>query len=155
LALTGDVNAGCAPAFLRNGKERAMIRRRFKQQLPLQDRLKSFATTARELAALFPPGAEKDELLRKAQRAEALAGLNNSFDPKESSAPSGRKIDVFFSCPNCEAVYKAVQELHPVVKAGRFSCKECGIEVFSWRGRYDYSDWRLWFAPSVTSEQRV
>ena len=126
-----------------------MIRRRFKQQLPLQDRLDSFAKTARELAALFPPSAEKDELLRKAQRAEALAGLNNSFHPKEmkGSAPSGQKIDVFFSCPNCAAVYKAVQELHPDVTAGRFSCKQCGIEVRSWRGRYDYSDWQLWLAP--------
>jgi hypothetical protein len=81
LALTGDVNAGCAPAFLRNGKERAMIeRRRFNQQLPLQDRLESFAKTARELAALLPPGAEKDELLRKAQRADTVAGLNKSFE---------------------------------------------------------------------------
>ena len=43
-----------------------MKRRRFKQQLSLQDRLASFAKTARELAALLPPGAEKDELLRKA-----------------------------------------------------------------------------------------
>jgi hypothetical protein len=53
-------------------------RRRFNQQLPLQDRLASFAKTARELAALLPPGAEKDELLRKAQRAD---GLNKSFEP--------------------------------------------------------------------------
>ena len=50
-------------------------RRRFKQQLPLQDRLASFAKTARELAALLPPGAEKDELLRKAHSADTIAGL--------------------------------------------------------------------------------
>ena len=124
-------------------------RRRFKQQLPLQDRLESFAKTARELAALFPPGAEKDELLRKAQRAESLAGLNKGFDPKEmkGSAPSGQKIDVFFSCPNCAAVYKAVPECIRTSRRGRFSCKQCGIEVRSWRGRYDYSDWQLWLAP--------
>ena len=53
-------------------------RRRFNQQLPLQNRLASFAKTARELAALLPPGAEKDELLRKAQRADAMAGLSQS-----------------------------------------------------------------------------
>ena len=55
-------------------------RRRFKQLLPLQDRLASFAKTARELAAHLPPGAEKVELLRKAERADATAGLNNSFE---------------------------------------------------------------------------
>jgi hypothetical protein len=63
-------------------------RRRFKQQLPLRDRLESFAKTARELAALFPPGAEKDELLRKAQRAESLAALNKGFDPTITQSKS-------------------------------------------------------------------
>ena len=53
-------------------------RRCFKQLLPLQDRLASFAKTARELAALLPPGAEKDELLRKASRADRADGLNKS-----------------------------------------------------------------------------
>jgi len=47
-------------------------RRRFKQQLPLQERLASFSKTARELAALLPPGAEKNELLRKALRADEV-----------------------------------------------------------------------------------
>jgi hypothetical protein len=55
-------------------------RRRFNNQLPLQDRLASFAKTARELAALLPPGAEKDELLRKAHRADAMAGFNESVE---------------------------------------------------------------------------
>lgn len=36
-----------------------MKRRRFKQQVPLQDRLASFAKTAREVAALLPPGQKK------------------------------------------------------------------------------------------------
>jgi hypothetical protein len=80
LAHIGDVNAGCAPAFLWNGKERVMVkRRRFKQQLSLQDRLASFAKTAREVAALLPPGAEKDELLRKASRADTADWLNESL----------------------------------------------------------------------------
>ena len=55
-------------------------RRRFKQLLPLQDRLASFAKTARELAAHLPPGSEKDDLLRKAEWAEDTAGLNNSLE---------------------------------------------------------------------------
>jgi hypothetical protein len=67
------------PAFLLNGKERAMKRRRFKQQLSLQDRLASFANTAREVAALLPPGAEKDELLRKASGADTADWLNESL----------------------------------------------------------------------------
>ena len=50
-------------------------RRRFKQQSPLEDRLAAFAKTARAVAALLPPGAEKDEMLRKALRADTLAGL--------------------------------------------------------------------------------
>jgi hypothetical protein len=55
-------------------------RRRFKQLSPLQDRLAAFAKTARELAAHLPPGAEKVELLRKAEQADATAGLSNSFE---------------------------------------------------------------------------
>jgi hypothetical protein len=51
-------------------------RRRLKQQLSLQDRLSSFAKTAREVAALLPPGAEKNELLRKAREADTTAHLN-------------------------------------------------------------------------------
>jgi hypothetical protein len=48
----------------------------FKQTLSLRDRLSSFAKDAREVAALLPPGAEKDELLSKAQRADTAAHLN-------------------------------------------------------------------------------
>jgi hypothetical protein len=55
-------------------------RRRFKQLLSLQDRLASFAKTAREFAAHLPPGAEKVELLRKAGQADATTGLYNSFE---------------------------------------------------------------------------
>jgi hypothetical protein len=51
-------------------------RRRFKQQLSFQDRLTSFAKAAREKASLLPPGAEKDELLQKAQQADTAAHLN-------------------------------------------------------------------------------
>jgi hypothetical protein len=51
-------------------------RRRFKQQVSLEDRLAAFAETARAVAALLPPGAEKDEMLRKALRADTMAGLH-------------------------------------------------------------------------------
>ena len=51
-------------------------RRLFKQQLSFRDRLASFARAAREKASLLPPGAEKDELLHKAQQADTAAHLN-------------------------------------------------------------------------------
>ena len=51
-------------------------RRRFKQKLSLQDRLALFAKASREKASLLPPGAEKDELLRKAQQADTAVHLN-------------------------------------------------------------------------------
>jgi hypothetical protein len=91
VAFICDVNADCAPAFLWNGKERAMVkRRRFKQELSLQDRLASFAKTARELAALLPPGAEKDELLRKTHSADTIAGLNKSLGSTAQRPLKGR-----------------------------------------------------------------
>jgi hypothetical protein len=51
-------------------------RRRFKQTQSFEDRLASYTEAARKVAALLPPGAEKDELLRKARQAETTAHLN-------------------------------------------------------------------------------
>ena len=48
-------------------------RRRFKQTRSLKDRLAWFAKDAREKASSLPPGAEKDELLRKAGQADTTA----------------------------------------------------------------------------------
>ena len=62
-------------------------RRRFNQHVPLQDRLASFAKTARELAALLPPGAEKDELLRKASGADTADWLNESLGSTAQRPP--------------------------------------------------------------------
>jgi hypothetical protein len=50
-------------------------RRRFKQKISLRDRLAYFAKAAREKASLLPPGAEKDELLRKARQADTTAHI--------------------------------------------------------------------------------
>jgi hypothetical protein len=66
-----------ASALVCAAGERAMQQqRRFKQQPSLQDRLASFATITREKALLLRPGAERDELLRKARQAETAANLN-------------------------------------------------------------------------------
>jgi hypothetical protein len=51
-------------------------RRHFQQTSSLQNRLASFAKSARAVAALLPPGTEKDELLSKAQRADTAAQPN-------------------------------------------------------------------------------
>jgi hypothetical protein len=51
-------------------------RRRFEQKQSLEERLAAYAESAREVAALLPPGAEKDELLRKARQADTAVHLN-------------------------------------------------------------------------------
>ena len=58
------------------GERAKQQRRRFKQQTSLQDRLASFAKLTREEASLLRPGAERDELLRKARRADTAAHLD-------------------------------------------------------------------------------
>lgn len=45
-------------------------RRRFKQSLSLEDRLADEAIRLREEAELLPPGAERDDMIRKARQAE-------------------------------------------------------------------------------------
>jgi len=51
-------------------------RRRFKQNLSLQERLALYAEAARQKASLLRPGAEKEELLRKARQADTAAHLS-------------------------------------------------------------------------------
>lgn len=52
------------------------IRRRFKQTVSLKDRLEAFAKEAIEKASHLPSGAAKDELLKKARRADTAAHLD-------------------------------------------------------------------------------
>ena len=52
-------------------------RRRFKQTLPLKDRLDDWAQRLREQAAALPPGPERDELLKKARQAEVACHLED------------------------------------------------------------------------------
>jgi hypothetical protein len=67
----------CAPAFLVDGKERAMPgRRHFKQTESLQDRLRAFADDVRAKADRLPPGLEKDDLLRRARQADTASRLD-------------------------------------------------------------------------------
>ena len=50
-------------------------RRRFKQSISLADRLRAFAKEAGERAAGLPPGAEREELIKKVRQAETALHL--------------------------------------------------------------------------------
>jgi len=51
-------------------------RRRFKQTVPLEERLRIQASTDRERAEALPPGRERDELLTRARRADTASHLS-------------------------------------------------------------------------------
>lgn len=52
-------------------------RRRFKQQLTLQDRLASWAKQVQEQAAALPPGPEREALVKKARQADVACHLDD------------------------------------------------------------------------------
>jgi len=52
-----------------------MQRRRFKQTLPLEERLRLQAEADRERAESLPPGREREELLVRARRADTASHL--------------------------------------------------------------------------------
>lgn len=52
-------------------------RRRFKQVTSLKDRLEAFAKDARSKASLLQHGAEKDDLLKRARRADTASHLDD------------------------------------------------------------------------------
>lgn len=52
-------------------------RRRFKQQLTLQDRLAAWSKEVLEQASKTPPGPERDALLKKARQADVANHLDD------------------------------------------------------------------------------
>ena len=52
-------------------------RRRFKQQVTLQDRLAAWSKKVEEQAAKLPPGPERDALIKKARQADIASHLND------------------------------------------------------------------------------
>jgi hypothetical protein len=62
-------------------------RRRSKQTIPLKDRLAAFAKEMVDQASLLPPGAEKDDLLRRARRADTASHLDDWANSLELQAP--------------------------------------------------------------------
>jgi hypothetical protein len=61
-------------------------RSRFKQSIPLTDRLSAYIQAMKERAALAPPGPERDELLKKAKRGEAARDAEETW-AKSSQSP--------------------------------------------------------------------
>ncbi|MBB4428932.1 hypothetical protein GGD66_007530 [Bradyrhizobium sp. CIR48] len=52
-------------------------RRRFKQQLTLQDRLSAWVKQVEEQASRLPPGPERDALFKKARQADVANHLHD------------------------------------------------------------------------------
>jgi hypothetical protein len=52
-------------------------RKRFKQTETLRERLVQFAKEAREKADSLPSGQEREEMLKKARRADTAAGIDD------------------------------------------------------------------------------
>ena len=62
-------------------------RRRFKQQLTLQDRLSAWATKVQEQADELRPGPERDALIRKARQADVAIHIDDWVKSPELQPP--------------------------------------------------------------------
>jgi hypothetical protein len=54
-----------------------VLRRRFKQNLSLHDRLATWAKEVREQAEVLPPGPEREALLKRASQADTACHLDD------------------------------------------------------------------------------
>ena len=61
-------------------------RNRSPQTQSLEERLAAHAARLREEAKMLPPGAVRDEILLRAEQAEAAAGMSQWLDPPERGA---------------------------------------------------------------------
>lgn len=66
-----------------------MLRRRFKQNKPLRERLADEANRLREAAKLFPPGVERERLIRKARQNDTASHMDEWLGSPGLQAPSG------------------------------------------------------------------
>ena len=51
-------------------------------------------------------------------------------------------LTVYFSCPNCKLVYRAMQVQMVEPTNGKRDCVECGYRIHSWNGLYDFLNWK-------------
>jgi hypothetical protein len=68
-----------------------MLRRRFKQTVPLEERLIEQAKRWREEAQSVGPGLERDGLIRKARQAEAAAHVTDWLTSPDLQPPPDRR----------------------------------------------------------------
>jgi hypothetical protein len=64
-----------------------MIRRRFKHELTLEQRLAEDTKISREKARLLPPGKERESLLRRARQNEVAAHMTEWLSSPGLQAP--------------------------------------------------------------------
>jgi Zn finger protein HypA/HybF involved in hydrogenase expression len=50
---------------------------------------------------------------------------------------------VYFSCHNCGAVYRTLQQRQADVATGSYKCVRCGQPVHRWYSGCDFKDWQL------------
>jgi hypothetical protein len=62
-------------------------RRRFNHRITLQDRIVAWAKEVRKQATMFPPGPERDMLLKKVEQAEAAMHLDKWANSLELQPP--------------------------------------------------------------------
>lgn len=63
-------------------------RRRFKQTTPLKERLMEFAETVRAHASRLPPGPEREDLLKRASRADIAAHIDEWINSSGLRSPT-------------------------------------------------------------------
>lgn len=63
-------------------------RRRFKQTTTLKERLMAFADEVREQASTLPPGPEREDLLKRASRADTAAHIDEWANSSGLQSPT-------------------------------------------------------------------
>lgn len=63
-------------------------RRRFKQTSTLKERLMAFAEDVREQASSLPPGPEREDLLKRAGRADTAAHIDEWVNSSGLQSPT-------------------------------------------------------------------
>ena len=63
-------------------------RRRFKQTTPLKERLTEFADAVRAHASRLPPGPEREDLLKRASRADTAAHIDEWVNSSGLRSPT-------------------------------------------------------------------
>jgi hypothetical protein len=76
--------AGCRHQLGDNAMQK---RRRFKQQLTLQERLTAWSKEVLDQAAKLPPGPERDALIKKARQADVACHLDEWAHSPELQLP--------------------------------------------------------------------